>query len=86
MLYEIVKTALSCDKRISYFVFRHNVQSENGLTDTYGISASDISENCSVNDVMTDMNGIDKLLDIIAENSVPVNSLNGFIECYIDKM
>ncbi len=86
MLYEIISSALSCDKRVCYFAYRHNVQSENGLTDTYGISASDISENCSINDVMTDINGIEKLLDIITEKSVPVNSLNDFIANYIDEM
>lgn len=86
MLYEIINSALSCDRRICYFAYRHSVQSENGLTDTYGISASDISGNCSVNDVMTDICGIDSLLDSIAEKSVPVNSLNDFVESYIGEI
>ncbi|MCI7804208.1 MAG: hypothetical protein MR503_03910 [Oscillospiraceae bacterium] len=86
MLYEIISSALSCDKRVCYFSYRHSVQSENGLADTYGISASDISGSRSINDVMTDLNGIEKLLDIISEKSVPVNSLNDFVENYIDEI
>ncbi len=86
MLYEIISSALSCDKRICYFIYRHSAQSENGFADTYGISASDISGNCSVNDVMTDINETDKLLGIIAEKSVPVNSLNDFVENYIGEI
>lgn len=80
MLYEIINSALSCDKRVCYFAYSQTVQSESGMTNTYGISASDIYENCSINDVMTDADGIGKLLDIISESSVPVNSLNDFVE------
>lgn len=86
MLYEIISSSLSCDKRVCYFAYRHSIQSENGLTDTYGISASDLSGIHSINDVMTDLNGIEKMLDIIAEQSVPVNSLNDFVENYIDEI
>lgn len=86
MLYEIINSALSCDKRICYFAYSHKVQSESGLTSTYGISAADVYENRSINDIMTDADGIEKLLDIAAESSVPVSSLNDFVENYIDEM
>lgn len=86
MLYNIVKTIKSLDSHVCYFLYKHNIQMEDDSADTYGIGASDIFESSSLNDVLTDMNSAVKLLGIIANKSVSVNSLSEFIESYLDEM
>lgn len=86
MLYEIVKSSVSYDGNVCYFLYRHKAEEENIICDTYGLSATTPSGSASFNDVITDSETALELLNAVSSKSVSVNGLENFITKYIDKM
>lgn len=86
MPYEILKTVESCDRKICYFIYKHEIQSEDGSAYTYGMSAFDIYDKCSVDDVLTDFEESVKLVEAAAEKSIETKRFNEFILDYLSDM
>ncbi len=83
MLYQIIKTRTSADRKILYSLFTTTVSQNNINTHTYGIIASDCNGTISTNDIITDRNNIIRLLNILCENSIKPRDVSPYVNSYL---